>query len=103
PMLVPVETPAQVLSNWPQALELVRSRSTSIAVAQSRVTEAQARSRQALSNSLPSLNGNGRVSRSLLFATAPDGTRVPSPATVWNAGVELRQSILDLRSWYDTR
>jgi outer membrane protein TolC len=100
-MLAPVETPTQILSTWQQALALVRSRSTSIASAQSRVVEAQARSRQALSSSLPELSGNGSVRRSLLFGTAFDGSRQPSPATVWNAGVSLRQSILDLRSWHD--
>jgi outer membrane protein TolC len=100
-MLAPVETPTQILSTWQQALALVRSRSTSIASAQSRVVEAQARSRQALSSSLPELSGNGSVRRSLLFGTALDGSRQPSPATVWNAGVSLRQSILDLRSWHD--
>jgi outer membrane protein TolC len=100
-MLTPVETPPQILSNWQQALVLVRTRSTSVATAQSRVAEAQARSRQALSNVLPNVNGNGRVVRSLLIGTDGGGGRFPSPATAWSAGVSLRQSILDLRSWHD--
>src|SRR5688572_15258241 len=35
-MLAPVEMPPQILSNWQQALELVRSRSTSVASARAR-------------------------------------------------------------------
>jgi len=101
PMLTPVEEPAQVLSNWQQALVLVRTRSTSVAAAHSRVAEAQARSRQALSSVLPNVTGNGAVRRSLLFGTDPQLGRVPASATIWTAGVSLRQSLIDLRSWHD--
>jgi multidrug efflux system outer membrane protein len=101
PMLTPVEEPAQVLSNWQQALVLVRTRSTSVAAAHSRVAEAQARSRQALSSVLPNVTGNGAVRRSLLFGTDPQLGRVPASATIWTAGVSVRQSLIDLRSWHD--
>ena len=110
PMLVPLETPGSVLGSWQQALALVRTRSTSVATAQAQIAQAQARSRQALANSLPDISGNGSVRRSLLFGTGAQFTeagpqanvRIPSPATVWQAGISLRQSILDLRSWHDT-
>jgi multidrug efflux system outer membrane protein len=101
PMLIPVEMPSQVLSNWQQALALVRSRSTSVAAAHARVSQAQASSRQALSPLLPSLSGTGQVRRALIFGTTPAGTRTPDPATVLSAGVALHQSIVDLRSWHD--
>lgn len=109
PMLEPIERPARVLSGWEQALALVRGRSTTIATARARIVEANARSRQALSNSLPNITGNGSVNRNLLFATGAALTaqnvqtniRVPFPATVWNAGVSLRQPLFDLRTWYD--
>lgn len=108
-MLEPIERPARVLSGWEQALALVRGRSTTIAAARARIIEANARSRQALSNSLPNITGNGSVNRNLLFATGAALTaqnvqtniRVPFPATVWNAGVSLRQPLFDLRTWYD--
>lgn len=101
PMLAPVETPPQVLSSWQQALALVRAGSTSVASAQARITQAQASSRQALANLLPSINGSGSVQRSLLFGTGPGGGRVPASATGWSANVNLRQSIIDLRSWHE--
>jgi outer membrane protein TolC len=108
-MLEPIELPAQVLGSWRQALSLVQSRSTSLATARARIVEANARSRQALSNGLPSVTGNGSYNRNLLFATGAALTaqniqtnvRVPYPATVWNAGVSLRQPVFDLRTWYD--
>ncbi len=111
PMLEAIELPTQVLGSWRQALSLVQGRSTSIATAKARIVEANARSRQALSNGLPNLSGSGSVNRNLLFATGAALTaqniqtnvRVPFPAQVWNAGVSLRQPVFDLRTWYDIR
>jgi len=109
PMLAPLETPTSILTSWQQALALVRTRSTSVATAQAQIAQAQARSRQALANSLPDISGSGSVRRSLLFGTGTQfgesglesNVRIPSPATVWQAGLSLRQSILDLRSWHE--
>lgn len=109
PMLEPIAAPERVLSTWGQALSLVQSRSTSIATARARIAEANARSRQALANGLPSISGNGSVNRNLLFATGStlgqagvlNNVRIPFPATVYNAGVSLRQPLLDPRTWYD--
>ncbi len=108
-MLEPIEVPTQVLGSWRQALALVQVRSTSIAVAQARIAEANARSRLALAGSLPEISASGSVRRSLLFSTGTNidstgvrpNVRLPSPATVWDAGVSLRQPLLDLRTWYD--
>ena len=108
-MLEPVDAPTQVLSGWRQALTLIRARSTSLATAQARIREANARSRQALSSILPEIAANGSVRRALLFSTGAQLTgtgvrpdvRVPFPATVWNAGISLRQPLLDLRAWHD--
>jgi outer membrane protein, multidrug efflux system len=110
PMLEPIELPARVLDSWRQALSLVQGRSTSIATARARIVEASARSRQALANGLPLLSANGSVNRNLLFATGntvlaagQTNVRLPYPATTWNGGVSLRQSVFDLRTWYDIR
>jgi multidrug efflux system outer membrane protein len=108
-MLEPLELPAQVLGSWRQALSLMQSRSTSIATARAQIAEADARSRQTLSSSLPNISGSGSVTRNLLFATGTTvlngggvtEVRLPYPATTWNAGVSFRQPVFDLRSWYD--
>ena len=67
--------------------------------------QASALARQALSANLPVIAANGNVRRELLFGNGVDATgtpvRTPYPATVWSAGVSLRQSLLDLRAWHD--
>ena len=110
PMLDPIAEAEQVLGSWQQALVLVQSRSTSIATARARITEANARSRQVVSNTLPEIAANGSVRRHLLFATGTNvipgvgvlpNARFPFPPTLWNASVSLRQPLFDLRTWYD--
>jgi outer membrane protein, multidrug efflux system len=108
-MLDAVEAPRHVLENWRQALALVRSQSTTVATARARIIEANARSRQALSLGLPEIGATGSVRRNLLFGTGvtindegqPTNTRLPYPATVWNAGLSLRAPVFDLRTWHD--
>jgi multidrug efflux system outer membrane protein len=112
PMLEPIELPQQVLSSLQQALSLVQSHSTTVATARARIAEANARSRQTLANTLPNISGNGSLNRNLLFATGSTVTgasglqnniRIPFPATTWNAGVGLRQPLVDIRTWYDVK
>jgi outer membrane protein TolC len=112
PMLEPLEPPLSTLASWQQALTLIQSRSTTVATARARIDEANARSRQALAGSLPTISGNGSVNRNLLFATGSTVTgqsglqnniRIPFPATTWNAGVSLRQPLVDIRTWYDIK
>lgn len=106
-MLTPVAAPTQVLASWEQGIELVRSRSTSVGIARARITEAEARSRQALSPLLPQVSANGGVRRELLFGTvsvadAPGvEARVPNDTTFWNGGLSLSQSLINPRAWYD--
>jgi outer membrane protein, multidrug efflux system len=106
PMLEPVETPPQVLGSWRQAVTLTQSRSTSVATARARILEANSQSRLALSSALPEITGSGSV-RHVLYgqgsnvAGLPANVRLAIPATVWNAGVSLRQPLLDLRAWHD--
>jgi len=104
PMLIPIEAAPQVLGTWQQALGLVRSRSTTVAIAQSRVVGAQARARQALANTLPNLSGNALAQRSLLFGTSSRqgaNERSPTSSMLWTAGVQFSQTLLDLRTWHD--
>ncbi len=108
-MLEPVPPPARVLKSWQEALELVRTRNTSLATARAQVLTAQAQARLALAQSLPSLVANGVVQRSLLFGRGIGRTadrfipnaRQPQQATIWSAGLSFRQRLLDVQSWYD--
>jgi outer membrane protein, multidrug efflux system len=110
PMLAAPAGPAHVLQSWREALQLVRSRSTSLGAAESQVDSASARARAALSQAYPTLTASGRTQRHLLFGTGTNITgegaqinvRIPDPATVWSAGLSLRHPLLAPRAWHDT-
>jgi len=99
PLLTQQLPAQQVLSNWQQAIALVRSHSTNVKSALLQIQQAQAQSRQALAQSLPSLTANAILSRHLLLGEgtqnpfAPANANVgklPDPATTWQAGATLR-------------
>lgn len=109
PLLVPPEAPPNVLSSWRDALRMVRSRSTSLAVAEARVASASADARAALAGGYPTLMATGGLRRHLLFGTGTNITaegpqinvRVPDPAAIWSAGLSFRQPLLAPRTWHD--
>ncbi len=110
PLLTQQLPAEQVLSNWQQAITLVRTNSTNLKNALLQIQQAQAQSRQALAQSLPSLTANAVLSRHLLLgegtqnAFAPPGASVgklPDPATTWQAGATLRVPVLAAQAWYD--
>jgi outer membrane protein TolC len=82
------EPPAatQQLTDWRQALRMIRANSSLLKTAQSQVDLARGQSRQALAPALPSLTGDGQVTRHLLkgtgvnlFATPPREETSPTP------------------------
>ncbi len=110
PLLTQQLPAEQVLSNWQQAITLVRTNSTNLKSALLQIQQAQAQSRQALAQSLPSLSANAILSRHLLLGDgtqnpfAPPGASVgklPDPATTWQASATLRVPVLAAQAWYD--
>lgn len=104
-MLAPVEAPTHVLKSWPQALSLVRDRSTSLAIAQARITLAQSQSRQALAANYPTLSANAGVTRLLLPNGVPSflgGLRNDGLEPQWRSGISVNQRLLDLQGWDNT-
>src|SRR5580693_9328123 len=55
PMLAPVPLPARVLGSWREAIALLRSRSTDLKTSVDQVLEAEAQTRIALAQYLPTL------------------------------------------------
>lgn len=100
---------AKVLSNWQQAITLVRSNSTNLKSALLQIQQAEAQARQALAQSYPSLSANGNISRHLLLGEAApnplnpasNGGSIPDPATTWQAGLNLRIPVIAPQAWYD--
>lgn len=109
PMLEPIESPEHIVTDWREALERVRNRSTNYLTSLAQVDAARGQSRIALASSLPTLMGTGNLTSHLIFGegfnlqTGELGgtTRIPDPATVWNIGATLRVPVLNLRNWYD--
>src|ERR1700677_3608727 len=56
PMLAPVPTPKRMLSSWEEAVVYLRARSTDLKIALDQVLQAEALTRIALAQSLPSLS-----------------------------------------------
>jgi outer membrane protein TolC len=107
PMLTPVPAPKNVLASWQQALQLARSKNSSLSIANAQADLARAQARVTLAESLPSLVGTAGITHHLLrgertnFLPPPPTVTVPDPATFWQAGVRLRVPVFAPQSWYD--
>lgn len=121
PMLEPLEPAPRVMRDWRQATGMLHDRSTALGTAHARIAEAKARSRAALSRSLPSISAEGVLSLGYLRGDAilrtrermDSPTRAPSRTepnvrqTIdlptfpqrYEAGVALRQPAIDVQQW----
>jgi outer membrane protein TolC len=109
-MLDPPPPPANVLSDWREALRLLRSNSTNLRTLRARADVARAQARQALAPALPSLTGDAAVNHHLLRGERTVATfnpvgvttiSAPDPATTWNAGLTLRVPLIAFETWYN--
>src|SRR5580704_12096309 len=66
PMLAPVPQPPRVLGSWREAVALLRARSTDLKMAVDQVLEAEAQTRIALAQYLPTINGQGSYNHQLI-------------------------------------
>src|SRR5258708_9205721 len=100
PMLAPVPPPKRVLSSWDEALGLLRARSTDLRLALDAVRQAEAATRIALAQYLPTINGARSFNHHLItrnsFAIA-SGRIVSStapPQDVWNGSLQAQQALV---------
>lgn len=108
PLLTPVPLPAKVLSSWQEALALVRTQSTVLAGARTRVERAEADVTTARSHFLPTLTGTAQATDHLIRTELPAGTiplcsngRLPCPSAYWGAALNLSVPVIAAQSWYD--
>jgi outer membrane protein TolC len=111
PMLAPVPEPPRVLASWHEAVSLLRARSTDLKTAVDQVLQAEAQTRIALAQYLPTINGQGSYLHQLITnpvtgglsinaatGTAVATTRVPTPL-ITTGSVQLTQDIINVQEF----
>ncbi|MES1186394.1 MAG: TolC family protein [Myxococcales bacterium] len=115
-MLAAVPPATNVLQSWRDALRLLRQNSSTLRTLEAQQDVARAQARQTLAPALPSVSGTGAVTRQLLKGDAQvpnipasvmalqpvyDTVTVPTNATTWQAGLNLRVPLLALSAWHN--
>jgi multidrug efflux system outer membrane protein len=113
PMLAPVPPPTRVLSSWHEAVALLRARSTDLRVALDEVLQAEAQTRIALAQYLPSITGTGTYTHQLLTKAAGGGalggytfntsgivqsSRSPTPNS-FTGSIQVSQDIINFQEF----
>ncbi|HEY4016318.1 MAG TPA: TolC family protein [Polyangiaceae bacterium] len=109
PMLGPAPAPKRVLGSWKEGLEFLRARSTDLRIALDEVLEAEAQTRIALAQYLPTINASAVYTRQLLTNTIPTtggaltlnggnvvaSSQVPFP-NAFSTNIQLQQDVINL-------
>ncbi|HZU83683.1 MAG TPA: TolC family protein [Polyangiaceae bacterium] len=106
PMLAPVPPPARLLGSWQEAIGYLRARSTDLRIALDQVLQAEAQTRIALAQYLPTITANGVYTRQLITRTStglaispmgvplPTSSQIPVPDTL-AGNVQLSQEVIN--------
>ena len=101
PMLAPVPMPKRVLSSWPEAVTYLRARSTDLKVALDQVLQAEAQTRIALAQYLPSLTSTGVMSHQFLtssgFYFSSGGASAAT--TTFSGNLQLQQTLINAQQF----
>jgi outer membrane protein TolC len=108
-MLAPVPPPKRVLSSWDEAVAYLKARSTDMKIAFDQVLQAEAQTRIALAQYLPTINGTGAFTHQLITNTVAGGfavtgtgvatsSRVPLPNTLVGQ-VQIQQDIINVQEF----
>lgn len=102
-MLRPPPPPTHVLTDWREALRLVRTRSTSLRAAEIQVTQARVQAQSTANRYHPTLRATGTVNHPLLSpgTTAATFGNFQNFQTTWRGTVSLRQPIVNVQAWHD--
>lgn len=102
-MLTAAPPPAHVLSDWREALRLVRARSTSLRAAEIQVSQARIQAQITENRYHPSVRATGTVNHPLLSPGTNAATfgNFQNFQTTWRGTVSLRQPIVNLQAWHD--
>jgi multidrug efflux system outer membrane protein len=108
PMLAPVRPPTRVLSSWQQALQYLRARSTDLRMAVDQVLQAEAQTRIALAQYLPSIGASATQTHQLITRSSNalvvtgnaivSSSRQPVP-DVTSEGIQLTQDVINVQEF----
>ena len=108
PMLTPVPPPKRVLTSWQEAVSMLRARSTDLRIALDQVLQAEAATRVALAQYLPSIIGSGIYTHQLITKSASglfggltitaggfvSSSRIPTPDTAVGQ-IQVQQDVIN--------
>jgi outer membrane protein TolC len=101
PMLAPVPAPKRVLSSWQEAITYLRARSTDLKIALDQVLQAEALTRIALAQYLPSLTSTGAMSHQLLSSSGIyiSSSGASSSTTTFSGNLQLQQTLVNVQQF----
>jgi outer membrane protein, multidrug efflux system len=109
PMLAPVPLPKRVLGSWKEAVDYLRSRSTDLRIAVDQVLQAEAQTRIALAQYLPTITATAAYTHQLITRTGTTpqfvnnqivttSSEVPFPDTL-SGTAQLQQDIINAQEF----
>jgi outer membrane protein TolC len=112
PMLQPVPPPRRLLSSWDEAVGYLRARSTDLKQALDAVRQAEALTRIALAQYLPTVNATGTYQHQLIvnhqtsIAAGSNGlvtTSTIPPMDVESGTIQVQQDVINAQEWDQIR
>jgi outer membrane protein TolC len=101
-MLTPVPAPRRILSSWAEAVAYLRARSTDLKIALDQVLQAEAQTRIALAQYLPSLQSTGLVSHQFLTGSSAvfiSGSGASTSTTTYSGNLQLQQTLINVQQF----
>ncbi len=101
PLLGPVPAPRRILSSWSEAVTYLRARSTDLKIALDQVLQAEAQTRIALAQYLPTLQSTGLMSHQFLTSSGIylSGSGATSSSTTWSGNLQLQQTLVNVQQF----
>ncbi len=101
PMLGPVPPPKRVLASWAEAVTYLHARSTDLKIALAQVLQAEAQTRIALAQYLPSLQSTGVMSHQLLTSSGIylSNGGASSSTTTYSGNLQLQQTLVNAQQF----
>jgi outer membrane protein TolC len=100
-MLAPVPAPKRVLSSWQEAITYLRARSTDLKIAFDQVLQAEALTRIALAQYLPSLSSTGAMNHQLITSSGIyiSSAGASSSTTTFSGNLQLQQTLVNVQQF----